>query len=51
MSPRGGVALSINQFHDLNNSNPIPQNILEQYGNNDFFQSLFKDMLRTVIEI
>jgi hypothetical protein len=35
MDPRG-VDLSINQFHDLNDTNPVPQDILARYGNNNF---------------
>jgi len=39
--PRNGVDLSINQMHDLNDSNPIPQDILDRYGDgelNEFIQ-------------
>jgi hypothetical protein len=36
MDPRNRVDLSNNQFHDLNETNPIPQDILARYGNNDF---------------
>lgn len=39
--PRDGVDLSINQMHDLNDSNPIPQDILDRYGDgelNEFIQ-------------
>ena len=36
MDPRNRVDLSNNQFRDLNEINPIPQDILARYGNNDF---------------
>jgi hypothetical protein len=36
MDPRNRVDLSNNQFRDLNETNPIPQDILTRYGNNDF---------------
>jgi hypothetical protein len=36
MNPSGKIDLSINQFHDLKYTNPVPQDILARYGNNDF---------------
>jgi hypothetical protein len=36
MNPSGKIDLSINQFHDLNDTNPVPQDILAEFGNNDF---------------
>lgn len=36
MDPLNRVDLSNNQFRDLNETNPIPQDILARYGNNDF---------------
>jgi len=38
MDPLNRVDLSNNQFRDLNETNPIPQDILARYGNNDFLE-------------
>lgn len=51
--PRDGVDLSINQIYDLNVRKPIPQDILDRYGNgnlNEFAQMHAWDSARNLEE-
>lgn len=51
--PRDGVDLSVNQMYDLNDSKPIPQDILDRYGNgnlNEFVQIHAWDSARNLEE-